>query len=103
MKILWLGFAEEDLDSIYQFYADNNSRYFANKLYNQILDTTDNLIHFPRMGPIEWDLSEKDEEYRSLLVRKYFKIIYFIENENIYIAAVWDCRQDPYTNINKIK
>ena len=39
MKILWLGFAEEDLDSIYQFYADNNSRYFANKLYNQILDT----------------------------------------------------------------
>jgi hypothetical protein len=55
------------------------------------------------MGPIEWDLSEKDEEYRSLLVRKYFKIIYFIENENIYIAAVWDCRQDPYTNINKIK
>lgn len=53
MKILWLGFAEEDLDSIYQFYADNNSRYFANKLYNQILDTADNLIHFPQMGPIE--------------------------------------------------
>ena len=74
MKILWLEFAEEDLDSIHQFYADNKSRYFANRLYNQILDAADNLIHFPQMGPIEWALSEKDEEYRSLLVREYFKI-----------------------------
>lgn len=103
MKILWLEFAEEDLDSIYQFYADNNNKYFANRLYNQILDAADNLIHFPQMGPIEWDLSEKDEEYRSLLVQKYFKIIYFIEGEYIYIAAIWDCRQNPDTNIGKIK
>jgi len=103
MKILWLELAEEDLDSIYRFYAEKNSGNFASRIYNQILDAADALIHFPQMGPIEWNLSEKGEEYRSLLVRKYFKIIYFIEDDYIYIAAVWDCRQNPYSNINKVK
>jgi len=52
MKILWLEFAEEDLDSIYRFYAEKNSGNFASRLYNQILNAAENLTHSPQMGPI---------------------------------------------------
>lgn len=103
MRILWLELAEEDLDSIYQFYAKDKSTKAAYKIYNEILDAAESLADFPQMASIELDLSEVGEEYRSLIVRKYFKLIYFIEEESIFIAAVWDCRQNPQTNIKKIK
>ena len=66
------------------------------------MDAVDALGAFPQMGPIEWDLSEKGEEYRYLVIRKYFKVIYFVEPDAVYIAAVWDCRQSPQVNINKL-
>ena len=55
------------------------------------------------MAPIEADLSDDDEGYRYLVVQKHFKIIYFVESDSIYIAAIWDCCRNPQTNINKIK
>ena len=103
MKILWLELAEEDIESIYQFYAEDKSIKAANKIYNDILDATDSLAVFPQKASIEPDVSDDDEEYRSLVVQKHFKIIYFVECDSIYIAAIWDCRRNPQTNINKIK
>ena len=103
MKILWLNFAEEDIDAIYRFYAEEKSLRAANKIYNDILDATGSLADFPQIAPIESCLSDDVEEYRSLVVQKHFKVIYFIESESIYIAAVWDCRQNPETNKEKIK
>ena len=103
MKILWLELAEEDVESIYQFYAKDKSIKAANRIYNDILDATDSLADFPQMASIEPELSDDGEEFRSLVVRKHFKIIYFIESDSIYIAAVWDCRQNPQTNVNKIR
>ncbi len=102
MRILWLELAEEDLDSIYLFYAKDKNIKDVHKIYNEILDA-ESLADFPQMASIELDLSEEREEYRFLIVRKYFKLIYFIEDESIFIAAVWDCRQNPQTNIKKIK
>ena len=67
-----------------------------------ILNAADTLSNFPQMAPIEQELSDFDEEYRSLVVHKHFKIIYFIECDSIFIAAVWDSRQNPQTNVNKI-
>ena len=62
MKILWLELAEEDLESIYQFYAKDKSIKAANKIYNDILDATDSLANFPQMAPIVSDLSDYEEE-----------------------------------------
>lgn len=102
-RILWIEFAEEDLDSIYNFYADTKNTKAAIKIFNEILDAADTLIDFPQKGAIEQELSGLQGDYRSLLVRKHFKIIYYLEEESIFIAAVWDCRQNPQTNISKIK
>ena len=50
------------------------------------------------MAPIESLLEDRDKVYRALVVDKY-KIVYYVENNIIYIAAVWDCRQ----NTEKLK
>ena len=99
MKIFWLELAEEDAEAIYQFYAKDKSVKAANKIYNDILDATDSLADFPQMASIEPELSDDEEESRSLVVQRHFKIIYFIEYDSIYIAAIGDCRQNPKTSI----
>jgi len=103
MKLLWLELAEEDLDSIYHFYSSDKSIKAATKLYNDILNAAEKLIDFPHIASIELDLSDEGEEYRSLVVRKHFKIIYFVEVDVVYIAAIRDCRQNPQTNVSKHK
>ncbi len=55
------------------------------------------------MASIELDLSEEGEEYHYLIIRKYFKLIYFIEDESIFIAAVLDYHQNPQTDIIFLK
>jgi plasmid stabilization system protein ParE len=95
MKVLWTIFAEKQLDNIYD-YIHNKSFQSAVNIYNDILDESDMLALFPRMGAIEPLLSEFPEEYRFLIVRRNYKVIYCIDSEaTIYVVAVFDCRQNP--------
>jgi plasmid stabilization system protein ParE len=94
MKLVWTAFAAEQLESIYHF-LKNKSERAAVAVYNDILDETDGLLHFPEMAQAEPLLSEFAETYRSLLVRNTYKVVYFTENETIFIVAVFDCRQNP--------
>ena len=95
MKVLWTAFAESQLDCIYS-YLQTKNQYVAADIYNDILDETEMLAHFPRMAPIEPLLFEFPEEYRSLVVRQNYKVVYYIDCETtIYVVAVFDCRQNP--------
>ena len=51
----------------------------------------------PHIGAIEQTLRNRRYEYRSLVVHRYFKIVYYIDalHEKIYITAFWDVRQEP--------
>ena len=95
MKVLWTEFAESQLDSIYDYIQTNNQRAAA-EIYNDIIDESAMLARFPRMAAIEPLLTEFPEEYRSLIVRRNYKVVYYIDNETIiYVVAVFDCRQNP--------
>jgi len=95
MKVLWTEFAESQLDGIYDYILNINP-YIAADIYNEILDETAMLEYFPQMAAIEPLLSEFPEEYRSLVVRRNYKAVYYIDCETtIYVVAVFDCRQNP--------
>lgn len=57
------------------------------------------------MGPIEPALKDFSEKYRSLVVRRLFKLIYRIDVENqlVIIITIWDCRQSPEKLKTKIQ
>lgn len=102
MKIKFLIAAEEHLDDIYNQIADKSEQAAIN-LYNEFLDEIDRLKDFPNIASIESMLSEEPQLFRSLVVRHNYKVIYFQEGNTIFIAAIWDCRQDPKTNESKLK
>jgi len=96
MKIIWLEVAQLQLDAIYKFVAQQ-SEIAAAKVFNDIIDETDKLCIFPEMAAVEPLLQKEKYTYRSLVVRRNYKVIYRInkETKEVIVASVWDCRRIP--------
>lgn len=90
-KIHWLSRASDELDSIFQFYRLFASEQVAKRRIEKIVHCVGHLETMPYLG-------REDEEF--IHVRKYkylvvltYKIYYFIEDRDVFVASVWDCRQ----------
>lgn len=101
MTIKFLVAAEEHLDDICNHLAENSEQ-AAIHLYNDFLDEIERLERFPHMAAVEPLLIDEPQIFRSLVIRHHYKAIYYIEEDCIYIAAIWDCRQNPENNQTKI-
>ena len=47
------------------------------------------------MGLVEPLLEGRNKVYRSLVIHKLYKLVYYVDEETIYIADLWDVRRDP--------
>jgi len=95
MKLNWYSDAVDDLKEIFDYFFPLNPK-AATFLYNSILDDAEILISQPYIAPIEPSLEDLPDVYRSLIVSKgRFKLVYYVENENIYIVQVFSCRRNP--------
>ena len=94
MIIKWYAKAAKDMDKIYDYYVKLNPRAAA-MLYNKILDDVSVLKTQPFVAAIEQLLEDCPEGYRSLLVGKRYKVVYFIHMDTVIIVQIFDCRQNP--------
>ncbi len=94
LRVFWTDTARFQLEDIFDYYKNAASLKIARKLVNHIIDRTIQLEQKPNSGPKEPLLSNRKFEYRYLVEGNY-KIIYWIENNYIIIATVFDCRQNP--------
>lgn len=100
-SLIWSPNALLDMEQLYDFYAINNTRAAA-RIYNGILDEVSILEEQPKLGAIEETLKHRSKSYRNLIVSKgRFKVLYFLENNDIYIAGIWNCKQNPDKMISK--
>ena len=87
----WSPRASNDFDAIYTYYRDvANERVALNRL-SKIIDATNILEYMPHIGQFD-DKYPHTPSYRYLTVLDY-RIYYFVEDTNVFIAAIWDCRQ----------
>ena len=90
-ELYWLKRASNELDTIHQYYSEFASEQVAKRRIGKIIHSVDLLQTMPY-------LRRKDEEfthirsYRYLVVLTY-KVYYFVEDDGVYIASIWDCRQ----------
>lgn len=70
----------------------------------KVRETRRLLADNPCLGPIEPLLAERTQTYRSVVVGKLNKMVYYIEEDTvIYVVAFWDCRQEPDTLASQVK
>ena len=64
-------------------------------LMAQIVRSKDHLSLNPRLGAIEPLLETEEPQFRHIVIRPYFKLIYFVHNQDVVLATIWDVRQNP--------
>ncbi len=97
LEVKWTTFAKSELKNIYDYYKENISKITANKIVNGITNDVTILRKHPEIGPIEELLKGSEENFRYLLSKRNYKIIYWINLKNniIEIVDVFDVRQNP--------
>ena len=101
-EVVWTEPALEDLNQVFEYYRSHYSETSAVKIFNVLVDAADSLLPFPDMAPKEELLRHRREGFRAL-VQGHYKIIYYIENDIVQIAMIWDCRQNPIRLIDRFR
>lgn len=95
MKVIWLEHAEQAMhdteEYILQEYGEDASERFMREIKNVAYLLED----MPQLGHFESLLSDYPQGYRSIVVSHLNKLIYYIQDDQIRIAALWDTRREP--------
>ncbi len=94
IKVFWTQTALNNLEDIFEYHKIKASINVARKLVKKIVSSTILIQNNPKIGRVEELLRDRKFEYRFIIVGNY-KIIYWIEDNYIKIAAVFDTRQNP--------
>lgn len=95
MRVVWNRKAEYHLNAIINYSIETFGERVAKRLYRRIKENDARLAANPNLGKRELLLEDMPIVYRSLVVHKHYKLIYHIEAETIYVAALFDTRRDP--------
>jgi toxin ParE1/3/4 len=101
MKVEWTDRAKKDLRKLFDYYKDDAQNVVAKSVTNHIVRQSMLLESLPLLGLVEPSLEGKKIEYRSLILGNQ-KIIYWIDGETVFIATLFDCRQDPLKLWNRV-
>jgi len=93
-KIIWSQSAKTQLREIYDFHLSVASERVAYRLIGKIASRVDILADHPLAGRIEESLVTYPQEFRFLIEGNY-KIVYYVDGNNVTIVSVFDCRRDP--------
>ena len=101
-EIKWHDSAREHLRKIFNFNINHFSESYAYSILGEVLGEVQDLENFPQKGAPELLLEGREYEYRRLVIREQYKVIYFLVDDEAHIAAVWDVRRDPKTLIQLV-
>lgn len=94
-SVHWSERAIENLQQIYD-YIQQDSPANATKLVNEIIARTHLLKRHPYIYPIELLVSKgRNKNYRCIIIKKNYKVIYKVEVSTIMILRVFHARQNP--------
>ena len=87
--------ARRMLIAITDYYAEAGGMSSVDNLLNTIRQKSIRIAQYPNSGTPEELLRDRKRFYRSLILNKRIKMVYFVEDETIHIAAFWDMRMHP--------
>jgi addiction module RelE/StbE family toxin len=85
-KIKFLQSALDDLDEIVLYIASDNKD-AAIKMHDEIINKSENLLKFPKLGRLIPEKKMRKKGYRMLLIKDYI-MFYRIIDTDIYVYRV---------------
>lgn len=94
MKVTFTHPALRSLKRLYDYRKGMSGIEAARRFRKTIFDSVIPLKDFPRLGKLEESLVDQKYEYRYMLATGC-KIVYRIEDAEIFVVEIFDTRQDP--------
>ena len=96
VSIVWHSQTSEKVRQSVQWCLDQDGERVAGNFYRRLKKEVTRLSFAPYIGSYEFLLEDK-RRFRSLFVRPYFKLIYYVDEvySEIHIVDLWDTRRDP--------
>jgi len=92
-KVKWTSNAKEDLLNIVD-YIKKDSLSAAREVYGQIKEKAQSSNFFPLRGRVVPELLKEGITIYRELIEQPWRIMYKIENDTVYIMAIFDSRQN---------
>lgn len=104
MQVIWRKIAREELRNVLRYGRENFGMHAIQHFYEQIDRCELLLSSNPSMGHIESSFADRQKVYRSLVVHRHYKFVYWVDETKgvIYIADLWDTRREPATLAGRI-
>lgn len=103
MQIIWSNKALTELQKILRYGEKEFGQSATEHFYRQIKENELRLSSFPEMGKREQALDTASRQYRSLLLHKNYKLIYYIIDDTIRISGFWSTHRNPDDIFNSIE
>lgn len=96
-RVMWTKSAKHQRKEALLYGAKVWGNDAARKFRNQLIKEQSLLSAHPNMGKTEPLLETFTKNYRSLVVHKHFKLVYYIDErqQTLFIVALWDTRREP--------
>lgn len=103
MRIFWHKRAAAQLHQIEDYILSN----FGDRVRQEFMDEVEQavllLADMPAKGKLDSLFAHRKQEYRSIVVRRLNKIVYYVKDDIIHIAAMWDTRREPQHQADEVK
>lgn len=103
MKLIWTNPAIDELGKTIRYIANNYGNKSVAKFHRQLAKSIKMITNNPLSAPKELLLENEEEGFRSTVINRLNKLVYYIDNDTIIISDLWDTRKNPETLANRIK
>ena len=103
LKIKWATEARDRWRETALYIRQEWGFFALQKFKEKTEECQDRLEDFPALGKVEPLLEDRSKLYRSLVLTEQNKIIYYIEDNTIYIVDFWDTRREPKAQASKLR
>lgn len=82
-------------------------RHFGECVRQEFMDEVEqtilSLAEMPMKGKLDPLFTHRKQSYRSIIIRRLNKVVYYVKGDTIHIAALWDTRREPKAQAAKVK
>ena len=99
MRVIWDSKAKENRTRIANYVRQQFGAKRKIRFLQEVREMTQQLRRSPYIGQIDPLFEGRSKTYRSVIVNGLNKMVYYVEDDTVHIAAFWDTRREPTSSI----
>lgn len=103
LKVSWSIFSQEEYINTLTYVYEEFGKKAAEELRSNVETWVKRIAANPEISAPEELLREESKLYRSKIVGKHNKLVYWHDSTTVYISDFWDMRRNPSKLAKRVK